>query len=285
MSLPEPQQTCLAEGADASILDVRCPLTYAWSFAAEQIAFGLVLFRRGCLRRRTDGLEALVDPTVAYFVQPGQELEVAHPAGQGIGSTTIVFTEALAASIGGGEPRLPARPIFPGSGLDLAHRRLLADCRRGLDAFAADEAVHRLAADVLSRVEPDRVASGRPATGTARRRLADGAREALVARPDLRLLELARELAVSPHHLSRVFGEQTGLTLSRFRTHVRVRAVLERLSEGETSLARLAAELGFADHAHLTRVVRAETGMPPSRLRDLLGGADLRAGGVAGAAR
>ena len=48
---------------------------------------------------------------------------------------------------------------------------------------------------------------------------------------------------------------------------LRVRAALERLSGGERDLARLAAELGFADQSHLCRVVRAETGGTPSALR------------------
>lgn len=279
--MPDPLVTVLAESEDASVLDVRCPLTYSWSFTAEQVGYGLVFFRHGCLHRRTDGVEALVDPTVAYFVEPGQELEVRHPAGEGIGSTTIALSEDLATAIAGGGEPLPSRPFHVDAQLDLAHRRLLGAMRAGLDAFESDERVHGLASAALARVEPARVACGRPATGAARRQLADGAREALVARPDLRLLELARELAVSPHHLSRVFAEQTGLTLSRFRRRVRVRAALERLAEGETSLARLAAELGFADHAHLTRAVRAETGVTPSRLRSLLAGADAGAASAA----
>ena len=40
-----------------------------------------------------------------------------------------------------------------------------------------------------------------------------------------------------------------------------------RLADGETSLTRLAGDLGFADHAHLARVVRREVGQAPSRLR------------------
>jgi len=46
-----------------------------------------------------------------------------------------------------------------------------------------------------------------------------------------------------------------------------VRNAIERIAGGERSLARLAADLGFADHAHLTRAVKRETGAPPSRLR------------------
>jgi AraC-like DNA-binding protein len=84
------------------------------------------------------------------------------------------------------------------------------------------------------------------------------------------LIELAQAVAVSPHHLSRIFHAETGETLSRYRNRLRVRVALERLADGEERLTRLAAELGFADHAHLTRVVRDEVGTTPSALRAAL---------------
>jgi AraC-like DNA-binding protein len=118
---------------------------------------------------------------------------------------------------------------------------------------------------------PERVASGRPATAAARRRLAVAAREALTADPGaLGLGDLARLVGASPHHLSRVFQAETGVSLSRFRNRLRVRRALERLAAGETSLARLAADLGFADHAHLTRTVREQLGHTPTQLRRML---------------
>jgi AraC-like DNA-binding protein len=45
---------------------------------------------------------------------------------------------------------------------------------------------------------------------------------------------------------------------------------LERLAGGERDLARLAAEVGFADQSHLCRVVRSETGRTPAALRAAL---------------
>jgi hypothetical protein len=71
----------------------------------------------------------------------------------------------------------------------------------------------------------------------------------------------------SPHHLSRVFSQLTGLTVSQYRNRLRVSLALERVAEGEPDLAGLAWDLGFADHAHLTRTVRAATGRTPSSLR------------------
>jgi AraC-like DNA-binding protein len=114
------------------------------------------------------------------------------------------------------------------------------------------------------------VSSGRPSTVLTRRRVVDETREALSEDPKADLVELARRVAVSPHHLSRVFKAETGETISRYRNRLRIRLALERLAEGEPRLARLAADLGFADQAHLARVVRQELGVTPSLLREHL---------------
>jgi AraC-like DNA-binding protein len=124
---------------------------------------------------------------------------------------------------------------------------------------------------VLESADSRRVATGRPESARRRRALVDSAREALADEPERSLPELAHELAVSPHHLSRIFRSITGQTISRHRMRLRTRAALERLSGGEHDLARLAADLGFADHSHLCRVVRNETGHAPSALRRMLG--------------
>ncbi|WP_344292896.1 helix-turn-helix transcriptional regulator, partial [Streptomyces synnematoformans] len=91
-------------------------------------------------------------------------------------------------------------------------------------------------------------------------------------------LALAAELGCSPHHLSRVFRAATGATLSRYRNRLRAARALERLAGGERDLGGLAAELGFADQAHMTHVVRAESGLPPGRLRALLAPSPAPAG-------
>jgi AraC-like DNA-binding protein len=149
---------------------------------------------------------------------------------------------------------------------------VLAGARRGDDPEELEERALALAADALEQDDPSPVAAGRPETARARRALVAGAREALAADPRHSLPQLARELCVSPHHLSRIFSSATGTTISRHRLRLRVRVALERLAGGESDLARLAAELGFADQSHLCRAVRSETRRTPSALRNLLGG-------------
>jgi AraC-like DNA-binding protein len=62
------------------------------------------------------------------------------------------------------------------------------------------------------------------------------------------------------------------MTLTRYRHRILVLAALDAIEAGERDLAGLAARLGFADHAHLTRTVRQECGHAPRDLRRLLAG-------------
>ncbi|HJP73900.1 MAG TPA: helix-turn-helix domain-containing protein [Pseudonocardiaceae bacterium] len=65
-------------------------------------------------------------------------------------------------------------------------------------------------------------------------------------------------------------ARRLGVSLSRYRNRVRVGRVMDRLEQGESHLADLASELGFADHAHLSRTVRQHLGETPTALRRLL---------------
>jgi AraC-like DNA-binding protein len=217
--------------------------------------------------RSVNGTEMLLDPTVAYFTNPGQEQRYDHPHDHGDDCTSIGLDQRLAASLWGGDPTLPDRPLPVSPQLDFEHRMLLAAARRGGDSHELAERAVALTASALEHVEPARVAAARPSTSRARRALVDGVREALIADLDRPLVELAAGLAVSPHHLSRVFRRATGHTVARHRMRLRARVALERLAGGEQDLARLAAEVGFADQSHLCRVVRSETGRTPAALR------------------
>ena len=249
------------------IEDVRCAShRTGWSAPEPSTGYSVVFVRSGCFRRRVAGRESLLDPAVVYFERPGQEQQVAHPNEGGDSCTAFALAPETVAQLWGGEPELPAAPLFTDAELDLGHRLLVAASARG-DSFELAERAVALLAAVLERAHPGRVASGRPATAAARSASVEAAREAIAASPRIGLLELARMAAISPHHLSRIFSEHTGETVSRYRNRIRVRIALERLADGETSLARLAADLGFADQAHLCRVVRSELGQAPSRLR------------------
>jgi AraC-like DNA-binding protein len=262
------RKTVLFETDGIAIEDVRCSSPKgSWSQPEQPAHYSLVFVRRGCFRRLTDDCESLLDPVSVYFERPGQVQRFAHPNDDGDTCTQIVLAEGVLTSMTGGELDIPNESLLTSANIDLEHRLLLATVREPVDRFAITERVLRLVGSLFARARPEIVTTSRSSTIAARRRTVDAAREALAADPGLGLLQLARAVAVSPHHLSRIFRAETGETISRYRNRVRVRLALERLAEGDDRLARLARDLGFADQAHLSRVVRKEVGSPPSWLR------------------
>lgn len=241
-----------------------------WEPPEEAGGPGIVFVRLGAFARRVDGAEALLDATVAYFERPGTEEQFAHPAGALDDECFAVdLPPALLSDLGRAPSELPAGPVYTSAAVDLAHRRLAVEAARGCDGFELYERAAGLVGAVLDGPLIRRPA-GSPATARARRRLVARAREALRAEPSTGLVSLAREVGSSPHHLSRVFAAETGQTLSAYRNRLRAALVLARLEAGERDLSGLAAELGFADHAHMTRVLRGLVGAPPSALRAVL---------------
>jgi AraC-like DNA-binding protein len=253
------------------IAAVACRSTRGRGPSREHTSRHAVVFvRRGCFVREADGVASTLDLTLAYCINPEQEERYDHPHAGGDDCTVVYLSPEVVASLEGGEPRLPQRPLVASSEIDLEHRLLLAAARRGDDPHELVERAIALAAHALEQHDPRPVAAGRPSTAYARRVLVAETREALADDPQRSLPQLARELAVSPHHLSRIFSSETGTTISRHRMRLRVRAAMERLADGERDLARLAAVLGFADQSHLCRTVRSETQLTPSALRRLL---------------
>lgn len=229
----------------------------------------IVLPCRGVFRLRVNGRERVVDPASAYLQWPGDEEQFAHPAGGDV-CTAIALAAGPAARLA--EEDLAglahrAAPVAPP--LALAHRRLLSRARSGAGRVELTDLTTALVADLLAALAISPVPAD-PAHAR-QRRLVDDARELLSCEPDQGLPDLAALLGISPWWLSRVFHQVTGVTLHRYRIRLRVSAAMDRLADGVDSLAGLAAELGFADQAHLGRVVRQCTGLPPGRLRSMLG--------------
>ena len=217
---PRLAKKSLLDSGDFLLESVECRCgTTGWSPPEAAVRYGIVFVRRGCFYRRLNGTECFVDPTVLYFERPGDEQQIAHPAG-GDSCTVLYLSEAMLATIWGGEPGLPEEPLASEAATDLRQRLLLTAVVRG-EAEDTTEVVVELASEVLERPAPKRVAAGRPATALARRRIVADAREALLDDPRTGVIELARRVAVSSHHLSRVFKAETGETIWTIRRNGR----------------------------------------------------------------
>jgi AraC-like DNA-binding protein len=146
--------------------------------------------------------------------------------------------------------RIPLVDLWGRPGADLALRvgeELAPSCRRGVLEDA-----------VLSRIseigEPDElVLAATPRLGL----------------PGSRVGRLSEALGTSERQLLRRFNDAVGYgpkTLDRVLRFQRFLSRAAAVAGGEEQLARVAAELGYSDQAHLTRECVRLSGFPPARL-------------------
>lgn len=81
------------------------------------------------------------------------------------------------------------------------------------------------------------------------------------------IAHMAYGVGVHPSHLCRTFRRFRGHTITDALFGARVQHVARRLVESEASLSAIAAEAGFADQSHMTRVFKRLTGYPPGEHR------------------
>ena len=176
----------------------------------------------------------------------------------------IVPNETFADELG-----LDAMAVHHGASLHRSPDRLQLLARawsrstRG-DVLAADEAWLAVLDDILR--PPRTVAAPAGATAVMQRRAVDRVREAIAADPGARwtMRAISGVAGYAPHHVSRLFSRHAGMTVTGYRTVVRLTKAAALLTDGVPAAA-VAARLGFADHSHLTRRSRQLLGLPPSQ--------------------
>jgi AraC-like DNA-binding protein len=90
--------------------------------------------------------------------------------------------------------------------------------------------------------------------------------------PGSRVDELAESLGISDRQLRRRFHQSVGYgpkTLDRVLRFRRLVAKSGAVAAGESGLARVAADLGYADQAHMTRDCLRLSGLTPLHLAEL----------------
>jgi AraC family transcriptional regulator len=238
-----------------------------------------VLVKRGAFAAHLGRRMYVADACTALVSWEGVEYQISHPGDHGDACLVMELSPALAE-----EALAPLRTrvdveLRMSAAMQRAAAAFAARMQRGtLDArLAGEEAVLELLRGVLGERGKRRSLAGEPAAGTSARR--ELARRAVLAlHRDLSanpsVTSLAAELGCSPFHLMRAVRQELGVSLRGYRIAARLGAALHRLAEGEADLTRLALELGFASHAHLTGTCVRLLGAPPSELRR---GLDARA--------
>jgi AraC family transcriptional regulator len=164
----------------------------------------------------------------------------------------------------------PARDTLPRRPLHTSDPRLLALTLDAYRSFASDRATtgQRLAAELT--ITLDSVDRRQNKFGSShdtswlgitldrvRTSVADG----------VRMSAIAREVGINPAHMSRRFHQVFGESMSAFRDRLRVEHASRALLNSADTISAIAAQLGFCDHAHLTRTFKRATRMTPSQFR------------------
>lgn len=145
-------------------------------------------------------------------------------------------------------------PLGQALGVDeerLVHQVTAADGTEARVAVLAD-----VLADVVRTADPVRVA--------AARRVAELGRLAETDRSVRQLSDLCARAGLGPRTLQRRFLEHAGVSPTWVLRRYRLLEAAERVREGQrVSWSDVAADLGYADQAHLTRDFRAALGVTP----------------------
>ncbi|MFN7942537.1 MAG: AraC family transcriptional regulator [Thermoanaerobaculia bacterium] len=137
------------------------------------------------------------------------------------------------------------------------------------DRLLVEESVERILERLMNVAYRRGSARDEPAARPARRHWVGEVSQAICERLDenLSLHDLARRCGVSAFYLCRAFRAETGDTIHRHRTRLRLRSALEWVTEDRGDLTDIALSFGFSSHSHFTDSFRREFGIPPSRLR------------------
>lgn len=237
-----------------------------WSEPECPVDGRLVLVRSGRFHRRgSDGAEDH-DATLGYLGVPGENEHFAHPHG-GDTCTSLQLNAENWWQLAGEPKRIGPTAVYVDARLELAHRRLLSAGPDDPD-YQLAEGLVQLVGTALRSVAQRPIPAGSPAQ-LSERRLVAQAREAIRQADDaaVGLFPLAAALGVSPYRLSRSFGRELGVSVTRYRNRVRISRALDHLHRRDSTVADIAAALGFADQAHFCRTMRAHTGWTPTAAR------------------
>ncbi len=281
--MPAPVDRVVFSTESVTIGAFRCPASHPLFRNSGPIRDDCFVFPRTTVVIQHDNARAFVaDPTIVTLYNRRQEYERRLLCADGDRCDWFsVSQDVLRAALVDRDPSAAEteRPVrFTHAPADastyLEQRRLFIDASNpaGVETLDVEERVVALLDRVLALAYSGRQSRARLPRLPAATELANAAKAWIAPRvaQRLTLASIARAIDCSVFHLCRSFQRATGLTLHAYRDDVRLRLGLERLEHGERDLSRLALDLGYSSHSHLTAAFHRSFGMPPSTARKLL---------------
>jgi AraC family transcriptional regulator len=230
----------------------------------------LVFPYRGAYVHHVGRAESVAEANQVIVINADQPYRVSHPVQGGDAALSIGVSEATLLEL---TPREQLR-----GGDQAALRRSCLPVGAGVQALAA-RLRHGLARQAIGELEAEgatltllRTALGgvvrRCADRPGPRRTVDRAKLVLAAELSRRwtLAEIAAEVGGSPVYLTQLFQQLEGVPLYRYQLQLRLARALALLDQYD-DLSRLALDLGFSSHSHLSSSFRQAYGQSPSAFR------------------
>ncbi len=269
-----------------SVREYWCRACRGGPEAEEYSGFNsVVLMRHGAFCKHFGRRTVTADVNQAVFFAKGSTYRVSHPADCGDRGTILEpSSRVLNDVIRELDPTIDERPDQPfrfdtgpcDSQMFWRHRefvqRLETVETHPLEPLWADVSALELTANLLqaafARIDTPRKRR-RKGTEADHIERAEAAKTYLASHlhEPITLEDVADHVHTSSFHLARLFQERAGLPIHRYLTRLRLRASIERLSEGARDLTAVALALGFSSHSHFTDAFRREFGRPPSEVR------------------
>jgi AraC-like DNA-binding protein len=134
-------------------------------------------------------------------------------------------------------------------------------CQRLALQLALDAAVLETIRKIMDPKPRSRIISVHPAVSKALEILETRFREHLTVE------RLANEVGLSQSRLTELFSQESGYTIQKFLTKIRVRRAENLLMHSDLPVGHVALECGFASIQHFSGVFRRVNGYSPSRFR------------------
>lgn len=183
------------------------------------------------------------------------------------------FVNRIAEDMGAGGPvELIPRFHFRDALLEQLVRTLIAEFEQASppDRVYADSLTHTLIVHLLKKYSGTRLRSRAAGQGLPQRKLARVVEfiESHLS-DDLALRHLADTAEMSPSYFLTLFKRSTGRAPHQFLIEKRIEKAKTLLTQTKLPIADIAAQTGFADQSHMTRLMRRHTGLTPRQVRSI----------------
>ena len=265
------------DGMVADLWDVACAPSAGGSYIDSDPRLFVLLGADGSDGRRfevsaSDHDEVLPDfsrPAVS-FIPAGMQMQTRMQGFQSLRHLDLHFErDALARRLGDDfDEKLLDEPRFL-----LSDARVIALAELIAAECASGEPLHDLYGDGLTLALLLAVLKLRPAASRSAGKLAQWQLRRVKdfmlenCTRNIRIEELADLTGLSQSYFSHAFKASTGLPPHQWQMRARIDRVKHLLRRRDLSLTEIAAETGFSDPAHFTRMFRRQTGASPSEWR------------------